>query len=121
MRNFFFSILLSLIALPAFAEEQRPWWDFWGTTASTNKAANMDNREFTQKERTILNDYLRDRVLANRDTDDDNKGKYKNKQKGKKKALPPGLKKKVERGGELPPGWQKKVAKGEVLDRDLYL
>jgi len=38
----------------------------------------------------------------------------------KQKHLPPGLAKKVERGGELPPGWQKKVAAGEVLDEDLY-
>lgn len=38
----------------------------------------------------------------------------------KKKSLPPGLKKKVARGGELPPGWQKKVARGEVLDADIY-
>ncbi len=37
-----------------------------------------------------------------------------------KKRLPPGLAKKVERGGELPPGWQKKVAAGEVLDEELY-
>ena len=43
------------------------------------------------------------------------------KDNGKKhKHLPPGLAKKVERGGELPPGWQKKVAAGEVLDEDLY-
>jgi hypothetical protein len=41
--------------------------------------------------------------------------------KGKKpKELPPGLQKKVARGGELPPGWQKKVAKGEVLDTEVY-
>ena len=40
---------------------------------------------------------------------------------GKKmKTLPPGLEKKVERGGELPPGWQKKVARGEVLDAQVY-
>jgi len=39
----------------------------------------------------------------------------------KKKSLPPGLKKKVARGGELPPGWQKKVARGEVLDEDIYI
>jgi hypothetical protein len=40
---------------------------------------------------------------------------------GKKmKKLPPGLKKKVERGGELPPGWQKKVARGEVIDAGVY-
>lgn len=40
---------------------------------------------------------------------------------GKKtKSLPPGLQKKVERGGELPPGWQKKVVRGEVLDAQVY-
>ena len=38
----------------------------------------------------------------------------------KKKKLPPGLKKKLERGGELPPGWQKKVARGEVMSDDVY-
>lgn len=40
--------------------------------------------------------------------------------KDKHKSLPPGLQKKVERGGELPPGWQKKIAKGEVLDLEVY-
>ncbi len=40
---------------------------------------------------------------------------------GKKpKPLPPGLQKKVDRGGELPPGWQKKVIRGEVLDARVY-
>jgi len=36
--------------------------------------------------------------------------------KGKKaKSLPPGLAKKVARGGRLPPGWEKKLVKGEVV------
>jgi len=35
------------------------------------------------------------------------------------KPLPPGLKKKVARGGELPPGWQKKLEVGTVLDPEL--
>lgn len=38
----------------------------------------------------------------------------------KQKQLPPGLQKKVERGGELPPGWQKKLRKGEILDQEVY-
>lgn len=38
----------------------------------------------------------------------------------KQKALPPGLQKKVARGGQLPPGWQKKVARGEVMSPDVY-
>ncbi len=63
------------------------------------------------------------------------KGKHKNKDRhrddddyygehaegGKKpKKLPPGLRKKVERGGELPPGWQKKFARGEVVSDDVW-
>lgn len=35
-------------------------------------------------------------------------------------VLPPGLSRKVARGGNLPPGWQKKIAKGEVLSSDIY-
>ncbi|WP_193162596.1 hypothetical protein [Microbulbifer hainanensis] len=34
--------------------------------------------------------------------------------------LPPGLQKKVERGGELPPGWKKKLQKGAVLEPEIY-
>ncbi|MGD9860026.1 MAG: hypothetical protein AB7S90_08215 [Marinobacterium sp.] len=39
---------------------------------------------------------------------------------GRMKSLPPGLQKKLARGGELPPGWRDKVRQGEVLDSDLY-
>ena len=35
-------------------------------------------------------------------------------------SLPPGLEKKVERGGELPPGWEKKLVVGHILDDDIY-
>lgn len=123
MRSLLFSILLSLIALPVFAENQQPWWKIFDFTdevgESVKTAANINNRDFTKEESSILNDYLRDRVLGKRDTENEYKGKKKH--KDKKKKLPPGLRKKVERGGELPPGWQKKVARGEVLDEDLYL
>ena len=41
--------------------------------------------------------------------------------RGKKaKGLPPGLAKKVARGGELPPGWQKKCVKGEVMPEPVF-
>ena len=41
--------------------------------------------------------------------------------KGKKnKGLPPGLAKKVARGGELPPGWQKKCVRGEILPEPVF-
>ena len=59
------------------------------------------------------------------------KGKGKGKGKGRgqdsdqgrpggPKSLPPGLQKKLDRGGQLPPGWQKKLKVGEVLDSNVY-
>ena len=42
------------------------------------------------------------------------------KENDKHKQLPPGLQKKLERGGTLPPGWQKKIIRGEVLDESVY-
>lgn len=63
---------------------------------------------FSDNERSVIEDYYNDQAVSGT-------GKY----KGKKKELPQGLRKKLERGGELPPGWQKKVERGEVLDSDL--
>lgn len=40
--------------------------------------------------------------------------------KTKTKGLPPGLAKKLARGGELPPGWQKKLVRGEVMPITVY-
>ena len=40
---------------------------------------------------------------------------------GKKpKGLPPGLAKKLERGGSLPPGWEKKFVVGETVPPDVF-
>jgi len=38
----------------------------------------------------------------------------------KSKGLPPGLAKKLERGGDLPPGWQKKCVPGQTMPREVY-
>lgn len=41
--------------------------------------------------------------------------------KGKKeKDLPPGLQKKLDRGGKLPPGWEKKLNRGEIIPVEVY-
>lgn len=37
---------------------------------------------------------------------------------GGQRELPPGLQRKLDRGGELPPGWQRKVERGEVLSQE---
>lgn len=96
---------------------------------------------FGPTEQEILGEYLRhkrtrqDRQRDGRDDssyDEDSRsageyydprdGSYRQSHKGrdKPKKLPPGLRKKLERGGELPPGWQDKVARGEVIDEELY-
>ncbi|MBS97570.1 MAG: hypothetical protein CMI01_02665 [Oceanospirillaceae bacterium] len=36
------------------------------------------------------------------------------------KSLPPGLQKKLARGGSLPPGWQDKLLRGRDMDYELY-
>ena len=55
---------------------------------------------------------IRDHVIAWQERDG---GKF-----VKQKGLPPGLAKKVARGGNLPPGWQRKLVQGEVLPIVVY-
>ncbi|WP_309381456.1 hypothetical protein [Cerasicoccus frondis] len=59
---------------------------------------------FDAKSKGILDTYLKE-----------NKGSWKN-----KSSLPPGLQKKVARGGDLPPGWQKKLGLGDVIPNDIF-
>jgi hypothetical protein len=68
----------------------------------------------------IFNDAERSRILEyyKHHRDDELVEGTGSAKKSKKKKLPPGLQKKLARGGELPPGWQTKVRRGEVLDAD---
>jgi hypothetical protein len=106
-------LLLLLLAGAVQADADRPWWQSWlGAEQSTPSPANL----FSEDEKRIIQSYFRE--SGQREwSEDGQSGRDKPK---KKKSLPPGLRKKLERGGELPPGWQKKVARGEVLDADLY-
>lgn len=63
----------------------------------------VKGRTFTREEREILESWQKG-----------NAGWKKS-----KKPLPPGLKKKLERGGELPAGWRKKLEVGRVLDPEI--
>lgn len=110
--------LALLLSTSTLADTDRPWWKFWGADeAGAVTASGL----FTDEERRVIRAYYHDRDYEHgRDhhhDDDDGYGRDKPK---KMKQLPPGLQKKVERGGELPPGWQMKVARGEVLAPDLY-
>ncbi len=71
------------------------------------KVTTPEDKVLTQEEKKIITKYLKG-VSA------------KKKNKVKKKSLPPGLAKKLARGGTLPPGWQMKVARGEVMDYEVY-
>ncbi|HKK17340.1 MAG TPA: hypothetical protein VJ952_01555 [Opitutales bacterium] len=68
----------------------------------SDKASTQGARGFSDKERAVLEDWQR--------------GEASWKKSGKR--LPPGLQKKVARGGELPPGWKKKLAVGDKLPEE---
>ena len=103
---------------------------------STAVKATMDS-VFSEDEKNVIRRYYRGYGQDYRDYDDDRESRYAydddddydkkgkkhkkhKKHKNKKKSLPPGLRKKLARGGELPPGWQKKVARGEVMESSVY-
>ncbi len=71
------------------------------------KVTTPEDKEITKEEKKIIAKYL-------------NGASAKKKNKKKRKSLPPGLAKKLARGGTLPPGWQMKVARGEVMDYEVY-
>ena len=118
-----------LIMTSVHAENNRQWWQVW---KSADETARVTDRLFTPKEKEILEQYLLSQEIDDDFEEDQSRNKnnkfkkhkekkLKKDKKGKsQKSLPPGLQKKVDRGGQLPPGWQKKVAKGEVLDGNLY-
>ena len=110
-------IVLTLVVLfagTAQAETGAPWWQFW---RSSDQVTEVSSQLFTEDERHIIESFFRDRYGDYYPDHDYGSGGGKH---GKEKQLPPGLQKKLARGGELPPGWQKKVARGEVLGMELY-
>lgn len=60
-------------------------------------------RKFSEEEREVLEGWQRGEARGGRSDG----------------RLPPGLQKKVDRGGELPPGWKRKIEIGTVLDDEI--
>ena len=114
MIKFIILSMALLLAGTARAATDAPWWQFW---RSVDDVTNASGRLFTEDEKRTIQSYFRDHRDYRYDDDDNVNSRDKPK---KMKSLPPGLQKKLARGGELPPGWQKKVARGEVLDAGLY-
>lgn len=105
---------LSLALLPAGAQERRPSGT-WGSGATGGGARVQEksppSTRVTTREMTVIRDYYRTAPAPEASPPP---------APVRKKKIPPGLRKKVERGGELPPGWQKKLARGEVMDQEVY-
>ncbi len=98
--------LLGLSTLPTLSQA-RPPWDKNAQHEDAHRTQLVDSRRdrdysdyrYSQREREALRTHM-----SRRDYE----------------SLPPGLQKKVARGGKLPPGWQKKLQKGQRLPDDVY-
>lgn len=71
--------------------------------ASEKQKEKNKQKAFSEEEREVLSSWQKGNA----------------KWKKKEKPLPPGLQKKLDRGGELPPGWKKKLEVGETLDPEV--
>ena len=97
--------LLGLATLPGLSQARPPWES--AQREAPTRTELVDSRRdrdysdyrYSQREREALRQHM-----SRRDYE----------------SLPPGLKKKVARGGKLPPGWQKKLQKGQRLPDDVY-
>lgn len=125
------ALYLSLAAPAAVLADERESRDTVGEQAVTETRTHTVGNErlrFTVKERAALERRVAEREKERErgqagNRDDRHKGKHHqgdHHQDGKQRPLPPGLQKKVARGGELPPGWQKKLTRGEVLPASVY-
>jgi len=115
MRKALILVCMFLLVSPALAKEKNKEHSS-GNSSHTGKSQHAQSQslqgyQYNQKTiQGIIDSYFLDQSQTK-----------KSKKNGKKKKnLPPGLQKKLARGGELPPGWQKKVARGEVLAGPLY-
>ena len=107
-------ISISVFATPAEQADadKKPSWieRLFGTKETTKdvteEASKSENKtlKFSEGDRKILEEWQKSHAGS----------------QAPQKKLPPGLQKKVDRGGTLPPGWQKKLAVGAVLDPEIY-
>lgn len=125
MKRYLLTILLisiCAVAIQPMASDKNNAADM--TNASQHTKGNLENKNdrFTDVERNEYKSYYNKQSKDKKhDKNDDDQGKNQgNKGQDKKHSgLPPGLQKKVDRGGDLPPGWQKKVSNGQVFSPEL--
>jgi hypothetical protein len=103
-------VCIWMAGLPLVAKDKKKDHDHGkkGHSHSEKEHNKGDSKHaFSTRERECIQAYVNDYS---------EKGKSKNEHKG----LPPGLAKKVARGGQLPPGWEKKVSVGETMPAEVY-
>jgi len=89
-----------------------------GMAAAADTKVKVEVRLFSTQERDVISAHYR-QLEADRETYEQHHDSGK-KNKKNDKALPPGLQKKVARGGALPPGWQKKLQRGQIIEPLVY-
>lgn len=98
-------VMTLLVLSGGAAMADTPWWQFWRDVGESAVGQTTQQQRFSPEQQRLLREFL----LGERQHE-----------KRKLKKLPPGLQKKVARGGALPPGWQKKLARGEVVDAQVW-
>ncbi len=105
-----------LVGLPAIAKDKPDKGRKGESEAAWRAGGDRDDRKaedregdnrrgFSSREREQIRDYC--------DRFGQQEGKH-------PRGLPPGLAKKVARGGKLPPGWQDKCTPGEIMPAEVY-
>lgn len=108
-------------------EEKRPslWKRIFGTAEKTDKEEVAEETKSISKKVKAEKPSKKEKAKESTYFSNEEREVLESWQKGNakwkksKKPLPPGLQKKVARGGELPPGWKKKLEVGTVLDPEL--
>ena len=100
---------ISIAVLPTVAKDKKPGKEKPGaeTPAPPPGPGVKTEFVFTTQERQVIQTFVAGHSAP------PGKGK-------RAKPLPPGLAKKVARGGKLPPGWEKKVAVGVIMAPEVY-
>jgi len=102
----YLAVLCVLVALvlPGRADE-KPGKGKKNEKETAQKAGKHDERQFTEHESEQINTYCR---------------QYSRQESKRQRPIPPGLAKKMARGGKLPPGWEKKCVPGEIMPVEVY-
>ncbi len=109
-------LMAACIAVPAAAKNKQRMVEGSGSDRSP-VVERDENRAFdlSAHDKITIQTFYRQRAHRERE------GEASEKSPGDQhKPLPPGLQKKVARGGSLPPGWQKKLERGDVMSLEDY-